>query len=148
MNRSILFAAAMTAAAGGALALAASPAVAADGTALKATLDGASEVPGPGMKGAMGQASVMAYPDTGYVCWSLSVTDAGTPNGAHIHKGAAGVAGGVAVPLEAPAGGMSQGCKQVDKAVAADIAANPAGYYVNVHNADYPKGALRGQLGM
>ncbi|MDE2560895.1 MAG: CHRD domain-containing protein [Sphingomonadales bacterium] len=140
-HRSILLAA-------GALALAASPALAADGAALHATLNGASEVPGPGMDGAMGQASVMAYPDTGYVCWSLSVSGAGEATMAHIHKGAAGVAGGVAVPLEAPGTGASQGCAKVDKAIAADIAANPAGYYVNVHNAQFPKGAIRGQLGM
>ena len=29
----------------------------------------------------------------------------------------------------------------------AQILANPAAYYVNVHNADYPGGAVRGQLG-
>lgn len=144
MKRTILNAAPLALAA--AAALAASPVLAQ--TMLKTTLSGATEVPGPGMDGAMGQASVAVYPATGYVCWSLSVTGAGTPNGAHIHKGAAGAAGGVAVPLEAPGAGMSQGCKQVDKAVAADIAANPAGYYVNVHNAEFPKGALRGQLGM
>jgi hypothetical protein len=26
------------------------------------------------------------------------------------------------------------------------IIANPAGYYVNIHNADFPGGAVRGQL--
>jgi hypothetical protein len=26
------------------------------------------------------------------------------------------------------------------------IAANPSGYYVNVHNIPYPDGAIRGQL--
>ena len=30
---------------------------------------------------------------------------------------------------------------------AADIIANPTDYYVNVHNATYPLGAIRGQLG-
>lgn len=144
MNRTILIAAPLALAGAGALGTA--PALAQ--TMLKATLSGAAEVPGPGMDGAAGQATVAVYPERGYVCWSLGVTGAGEPTMAHIHKGAAGVAGGVVVPLEAPASGTSQGCAPVDKAAAADIAANPAGYYVNVHNAAFPKGALRGQLGM
>jgi hypothetical protein len=28
-----------------------------------------------------------------------------------------------------------------------EIAANPSGYYVNLHNARFPGGAIRGQLG-
>ncbi|WP_338468003.1 CHRD domain-containing protein [Novosphingobium sp. ZN18A2] len=142
MNRPILIAAAALSAAG----LSATPATAESGTMLSTQLQGANEVPGPGMTGATGQASVMVYPDRGYVCWSLDVQNAGTPNGAHIHKATAGREGGVVVPLETPEGGMSQGCKKVDKALAADLATNPAGYYINVHNAEYPKGAVRGQL--
>ena len=61
---------------------------------------------------------------------------------AHIHIGAAGVAGGVAVPLS-PTSGCVDG---VDKDLIKDIRQNPGNYYVNVHNADFPPGAVRGQL--
>lgn len=38
-------------------------------------------------------------------------------------------------------------CVDVGSAVAEDLAADPAGYYVDVHNEAYPRGATRAQLG-
>ena len=49
--------------------------------------------------------------------------------------------------LTAPdANGRSQGCATVDPTVARDIALRGYEYYLNVHNADHPGGAIRGQL--
>ena len=81
------------------------------------------------------------------VCYELAVSNIAVATAAHIHKGAAGASGPPVVPLTKPdAAGKSSGCATVAKDVAADIAANPAGYYVNVHNAEFPGGAVRGQL--
>ena len=37
-------------------------------------------------------------------------------------------------------------CLNIDPALARRIMANPASFYVNVHNAAYPNGAVRGPL--
>ncbi len=42
--------------------------------------------------------------------------------------------------------GQITGCVPVEPALAADVGQNPSDYYVNVHNAAFPGGALRGQL--
>jgi hypothetical protein len=81
------------------------------------------------------------------VCYELSVKDIATPTAAHIHTGAVGASGPVLVPLAAPANGASKDCATLDKEKIADILKNPANYYVNVHNAEFPDGAVRGQLG-
>jgi hypothetical protein len=38
------------------------------------------------------------------------------------------------------------GCVKASKSLLAKIVKRPASYYVNVHNAKYPAGALRAQL--
>ena len=66
---------------------------------------------------------------------------------AHIHRGATGVAGPVVVPLTTPsASGQSSGCTSVARTLVASILASPASFYVNVHTAEFPAGAIRGQL--
>ena len=128
--------------------LIAAPASAADGgRPLSAQLTGAAEVPGPGDPDGMGSASVRVNPGRGQVCVDLAVTGIMAAAAAHIHEAPAGTAGPVVVHLEAPSDGTSSGCYDVSRDLARDILKNPADYYVNVHNATYPAGAVRGQLG-
>lgn len=124
-----------------------SPALAADPVTMATTLTGAAEVPGPGDADGTGTASLTIDATKGEVCYKLGASGIDAATMAHIHKGAAGVAGPVVVPLDPPATGTSEGCKPVAADVIAAILATPSDYYVNVHTAAFPKGALRGQLG-
>jgi hypothetical protein len=65
---------------------------------------------------------------------------------AHIHKGRPGVAGPVVVPFGKVY--KSKGCTTTTAAIAAAIQKTPSAYYVNVHNAKFPAGALRGDGGV
>ena len=111
-----------------------------------AKLTGAAEVPSPGDTDGSGTAQLTFNPDKGEVCFDLTVANIEEATAAHIHEGAAGKAGPVKVPLDAPKTGSAKGCKSADAAVVKAIMQNPADYYVNVHNAAFPSGAVRGQL--
>jgi hypothetical protein len=113
------------------------------------TLTGAAEVPGPADPDGSGMAIITINRGTGEICWSINVTGITLPAAAaHIHEAPAGVAGPVDVTLSPPdATGTSSGCTTVSREHAKEIAKEPAEYYVNVHNSDFPAGALRGQLG-
>jgi len=116
--------------------------VLAGGRPLTADLNGANEVPGPGDADGTGMAYITLNQGQGEVCWHIEVADIAEPLAAHIHFGEAGVPGGVAVALS-PTSGCVDG---VDQGLIKDIRQNPHNYYVNVHNADFPPGAVRGQL--
>ena len=111
------------------------------GNSLHATLSGKAEVP-KGDPDGTGTAEVKITGTT--VCWEIKAAKVGTLGAAHIHKGGAGVSGPVVVPFGKTY--KSKGCVKAPTAVAAAIKNNPSAYYVNVHNAKYPAGALRGQL--
>jgi hypothetical protein len=122
-------------------------------TLLAATLKGAREVPGPGDPDGRGRAFVRL--GGGKACFVLEWSRISAPVAAHIHQGRAGVAGPVVVPFFQPGtnaaslpGTLSAvaGCVDVDPGLAGRIAASPRDWYVNIHTADFPAGAIRGQL--
>lgn len=109
-------------------------------------LSGAAEIPGPGDEDGSGVANVYLEED-GSICYDfIGIDGIDTPTAAHIHEGGESVAGPVVLPLETPTEGSLDACVADQAELSARIAENPAGFYVNVHNADFPDGAIRGQL--
>jgi CHRD domain len=129
-------------------ALAAPGAAAGRVTLLAASMTGGQEVPGPGDPDGSGRALVRLSGDR--VCFLLQWSRISAPLAAHIHVGRRGVAGGIVVGLfqgQLPDTlNAVAGCAPADPADVRAIAANPRGYYVNVHTPDFPAGAIRGQL--
>lgn len=83
----------------------------------------------------------------GSMCYMLEVDGLDKITMAHIHEGAEGSDGPVVVPLEVSKPGADDTCMPVDKAVLEKIAKSSKDFYVNVHNEDFPAGAIRGQFG-
>jgi CHRD domain len=97
---------------------------------------------------ATGSATIRARSGQARICYQLTVRDlSGRAVAAHIHRGAAGVAGPVVVPLKTPnAAGNAKGCAKAKRALVRAILARPSRYYVNVHTREFPGGAVRAQL--
>src|SRR5215211_5849941 len=128
--------------------------VAADGgRTFTTTLTGEAEVNAAGefnqgdLDG-IGTATITLNYGQGTVCWEITVSGITLPAGAaHIHEAPVTAPGPVVVPLSAPdANGFASGCTSVDREEIKEIIQHPEEYYVNVHNSDFPNGALRGQL--
>jgi hypothetical protein len=127
-------------------ALAVGVALAGGGAPRVTTLSGAEEVPAADPDGT-GLASITLNVGQASVCWELSVSNIAPAFAAHIHAAAAGVNGPIVVTLSPPTTGSSSGCREnVDPDLIQAIIDRPEQYYVNVHNADFPGGAVRGQL--
>ncbi|MCW3065197.1 MAG: hypothetical protein JWN32_2369 [Solirubrobacterales bacterium] len=107
-------------------------------------LAGKNEVPKGAPKGSA-TAKIRLLGKTGKVCWTFTkITGFTKPTAAHIHKAKTGKAGPILVPF----GGAFKrsGCVSAPAATIAAIQKSPKSYYVNIHNAKYPGGAVRGQL--
>jgi hypothetical protein len=111
---------------------------------LGAKLLGTVEVPKGAPKG-HGIVNLTLDATKGRVCWTFQgITGIDNATAAHIHKAPAGKAGPIVVPFGAAF--KAKGCIATPKKVVAAIESNPNAYYVNVHTAKYPAGAIRGQL--
>jgi hypothetical protein len=117
-------------------------------TKLYAKMSGSQEKP-KGDPDGTGTAVLTLKPTL--VCYVITPKKAGsTFTAGHIHAGKKGVAGPPVVPLWTTplklTSGKLAGCAAAKAADIAKLKAKPGNYYVNIHNAKYPAGAIRGQL--
>lgn len=115
--------------------------------AFAVTLDGAQEVdaggtPNQGDTDGYGIATLIVDDQSNQITWSIVASNIDLPlAAAHIHEAPAGTNGPVRIAFSAALSGS------VIDADAANVLANPTGFYVNLHNALFPAGVIRGQLG-
>jgi hypothetical protein len=119
--------------------------------AIFAVLTGAKEVDvnGEHHGDPNGRGTFSATLDGRELCYGITVKNINNPVAAHIHRGGPKVAGPVIQPLDQPATGdpgASSACVQISRSLARGLRRNPSRFYVNVHTADLPNGAVRGQL--
>jgi hypothetical protein len=119
--------------------------VSAGGRPFFTTLTGAAEAPGPGDPDGSGTAFITLNQGQEEVCFDIEVSGVAPITAAHIHVAPEGSPGPVVVSFDVPVNGLN-GCVSADADLIKDIRQSPSEYYVNVHNAEFPAGALRGQL--
>lgn len=143
------------------LAMTASSTLAAGGRTFNIEMSGAQE-PGGGDDDATGTATVTINAGLGTLCYSISWQGIGGESaaddavwGGHIHNAPAGTNGGIFVhlfgaPMEArtnfPGTFSVSECMSVPRSQLVAILADSDGYYLNLHNDEFPGGAIRGQL--
>ncbi|WP_406441817.1 CHRD domain-containing protein [Streptomyces sp. NBC_01613] len=124
------------------------------GGKLRALADGGQEVPTGDPKRVGdpdGHAVTFLYPGTGRVGYSVAWVNIGAPLAGHVHQGVLGRNGDVKVPLfvtPVPQNifAISGTVSVQDPSVLAQIKKAPTGFYANLHTAEFPDGAVRGQL--
>lgn len=120
-------------------------------TQLSAKLKGDKEVPGPGDPNGKGEVFIAVKASKGKVCFQIEFSKIQDPIASHIHKGDKDVAGPIKVLLFQDSDGLpgptAEGCvKNQKENLLERIEDKPKKFYVNLHNPDFPDGAIRGQL--
>src|SRR5918998_15423 len=119
--------------------------------ASKFTTKGPAIQPGgrPGDKDGSGTAHVTLITSEDRLCYSLEASDIEPGTKAHIHEETAEERGPTVVELDPPPEDRTaSGCTDVNPALVRSLLEKPHRYYVDVHNEDFPHGAIRGQLSL
>ncbi len=96
-----------------------------------------------------GTAHVTLITSEDRLCYSLEASDIEPATKAHIHEGTAEESGPTVVKLDPPPDDRSSnGCTDVNPALLRKLLWKPERYYVDVHNEEFPRGAIRGQLSL
>lgn len=112
-----------------------------------ATLTGSQEV-GGGDPDGYAKAEISVADRLDQICYDVGdVRGIGPITAAHIHKGARGVNGPPVLTLKPAREGGIKGCEKAPDWLQDAVKTNFTGYYVNLHTAEFPDGAIRGQLG-
>ncbi|MGW7541265.1 CHRD domain-containing protein [Streptomyces sp. NPDC054770] len=125
-----------------------------DSVVLAASLRGANEVPvagGPAVGDKDGAALEFIQVKGDKVTVAVTWRGTGRPTDLHIHQGAKGTNGGVRIDFgkllkKARAHSVTGSVKVTDKALLKQLTTDPGAFYANLHTAQFPGGALRGQL--
>lgn len=108
-------------------------------------LNGTNEAPGPGDADGFGLAGFRVEGTS--VIFNMMVKNIAAPTASHIHRGAAGAPGPVVITLaSAFPNNAATGTASASATLIDEIRNNPEGFYVNIHNAEFPNGAIRAQL--
>jgi hypothetical protein len=82
------------------------------------------------------------------LCGDLEVREIGQVTSAQVFRGGPGEAGSPVVDIDLPGrDNDSDDCDSIGDTLADEIQANPANFYVLIKSAEFPNGALRGQIG-
>jgi hypothetical protein len=127
---------------------------------MKAPLTEVYDFPGPPDKGEVGLSPDKAR---GRVCYDFQLRETDLPTETHVHQWPVRSGSAVALALHprvgrpgqtrgGPTDGRggyvgAQGCEQADGSLIDGLLADPGSYYVEVHTAQAPDGAVRGRLG-
>ncbi|GGK82686.1 hypothetical protein Sme01_16700 [Sphaerisporangium melleum] len=117
----------------------------------EAVLLGRNEVPEPGKKvnDRDGKAVARFRISGNRLYYIVQWRKTGRPTAFHIHRGKAGVNGPVVINLLSRGdirGDVARGSVQVGGSLLKDIKNHPTKWYANLHTAQFPDGAVRGQL--
>ena len=114
-------------------------------THVTATLNAKQEVPKPSVKSPSGTGKFTGTLTGNKLSWKLTFSKlSGKANAAHIHLGARGKAGDVALALCGPCKSGVSGKATLTASQKKSLLAG--GTYVNVHTAKNPNGEIRGQI--